>query len=256
MKTIHITSGNFAFAFLKVALSDISDIDIINLKEYFTLGPLLDLNSKIGKAERVAFFNMLFKTIYAEELSLELKKHIGLSSLETFTDSNENIVLWSSQDTHEQILLRALCTLFPRERIQVIDVSAHIKSKHGSVSVPECSPTQLLSLLPFAKSLQEKEYKTYASEWQILLKTDSLLRLYKNAKIQLLPEDHYDKHILNACSHDFENAAKAIGIVMGSLEENIGDAFLDYRLRALIKKGDLILKKNWDVLYKMEVKLA
>ncbi len=256
MKSIHICSGDSAFASIKVALSNTPDIHIINLKEYFTIGPLLNLDREEGKAERVAFFNMLFKTIYAEDLSLNLEKHIGLSALEKFTDSNENIVLWSSQDTHEQILLRAICTLFPRERIQVIDITALLQSDYHVVSVPECTPEQLLSCLPLSNVLNEIEYEVYAHDWHRLLKEESLLRLYKNSEILSLQEEYYDTQLLNTCNHDFVNAAKVVGVVMGSLEENIGDAFLDYRLRVLIKKGDLIFKNEWDVLYKMEVKLG
>ena len=69
------------------------------------------------------------------------------------------------------------------------------------------------------------------------------------------PEDYYDTYILEECSNKFTTAFKIIGSAMDKIEENIGDSFLNKRLRELIKQGKIILEGKDSPLCKMRVKL-
>ena len=255
MNTIHIASGYSAFGCVNKALKESNNKELINIQEYFTIGPLFNIEEKNGIEKRVLYFKELFKSIYAEDMSEDLEHNISTTVLKQVATSFEPIVFWYSTDTHEQILLRALCKHISYERISLVNVSDVVIDTHKIIAVAQCSPEQLLQASSDSINITQKEHEGYAKEWDELMKSTALLHVYDGNNILGKSEDYYDAYILKECSSKFTTALKIIGSTMGKIEENIGDSFLDMRLRELIKQGKVIREGKDAPLCKMRVKI-
>ena len=254
MTTLHVSSGYSAFACLREALKNISNQELINILEYFTIGPLFDIEEKEGIENRVSYFNKLFTSIYAQDMTEDLERNISTTVLRKIAKSSEPIVLWYSNDTHEQILLRALCKHVSFERISLINVSDAVIDEYEIIAVAQCSPEQLIQAMQECRKITQEEHKSYAAQWDELMKSTASLHVYDANKILGKPDEYYDKYIIAECISEFVSASKIIGNAMGKIEDNIGDAFLDYRLRELIKQGKVILQGKEAPLYEMKVR--
>ena len=254
MNTIHLTSGYSAFGCLNEALKNETHKELINIHEYFSIGPLLNIEEKEGKEKRISYFKKFFKSIFAEDMSEDLESNISTTVLKKIAKSSEPIVFWYSNDTHEQILLRAMCKHVDYERISLINVSDLVLDDYKIVAVAQCSPEQLLHASSKARKITKNEHEIYASQWDELMKSTASLHVYDGNSISGKPEDYYDKYLLAECSHEFVPAPRVVGTAMGKIENNIGDSFLDYRLRELIKQGKVTLEGKESPMHQMRVK--
>lgn len=72
----------------------------------------------------------------------------------------------------------------------------------------------------------------------------------ENNKIRTVHEDYFDELIVSTArklhakqkEKDFMKSGRLIGDVLGHMENNVGDAFLEYRLRSLIYNGIFEIK--------------
>ena len=86
-----------------------------------------------------------------------------------------------------------------------------------------------------------------ASVFEII---NGVVRIWKNNKINVVDEGYFDELIVTTAKklheeqryHDFMKAGRIIGEVYGLLDNNVGDAFLEYRLRCLIYQGVFEIK--------------
>lgn len=99
-------------------------------------------------------------------------------------------------------------------------------------------------------TLSIKERKLIQREWETLSDRQEVLRVWRKGKLYSVKENFYDDDILkviqnihnNQKSKDFVSALKVIGNVLEILEYQIGDSFLEYRIRQLMSKGTLEFK--------------
>lgn len=72
-------------------------------------------------------------------------------------------------------------------------------------------------------------------DWVQLSATQETLRIWENGYIQAVKEDYYDAYIINTCQHihneqqkkDFMKSARLIGEIIGHLQQDHGDAYLE-----------------------------
>ena len=255
MKSTHITSGTSSYGCLKVALEGIAEATLLNLNEYLTIGPTYAIDTELGREARIAYFRSIFQMIHLEELEESLERDIALPILQSLADSEEVLTIWYSDDTNEQMILRVLCYTIPHDRIHTIHVNTLLESEYQIRAVAQLSPDTLTTLLPYAQPISIAQHQQYAKEWAEILQSSSSLHIYEQGKIKSLPEEYYDHLILQACNDQFQNASAIIGRLMGSLDENIGDAFIDYRVRTLAQQGALEIKDNSKSMIKMYIRI-
>ncbi|MCY8672345.1 DUF3658 domain-containing protein [Bacillus haynesii] len=94
-------------------------------------------------------------------------------------------------------------------------------------------------------ALTASERRRLAEEWTALSQQTSVLRVWDDGRIKSVKEDFYDSFIIgklaqlqkNRSANTFINCPRLVGEVIGHLEENIGDEYIEYRILELIRKG-------------------
>nr|WP_244906761.1 DUF1835 domain-containing protein [Neobacillus soli] len=97
-------------------------------------------------------------------------------------------------------------------------------------------------------SLEERSH--FQREWEVLAQSKDVLRLWENGAVTAVPDHFFDPLILKTIeklhkeqeNKDFIRTGRVIGEVIHQMDESVGDAYLEYRIRHLVYSGVLELK--------------
>jgi hypothetical protein len=120
-------------------------------------------------------------------------------------------------------------------------------------SASEIVPEKLGEYLKKAIKIDRNEYKNLTNQWGGLIKENSMLRTYKNEKVQSVSEDYFDKDILKFADKEYRNSARTIGDVIVNTEPRLTDDYIFWRIKELIKLGDLKFRGNFNVIRQMQI---
>ncbi len=257
---IHIVFGESASATLKEGVlkkKGIRNETVITVQDIFSVGPIWHLNSKQGLEQR---FQWMSRTIKKYEDEYEEEKHRELEAIYQIEhSSNEQpITIWISESASEQTGLRYVLFLL-REKTNQIRVINTTKLMDDLFCSPgqikyvvrhtgEIAPEKFLTFYEEAEKinfLDQKERSQLEAEWLELAESYDNLRIWQGDRVQNVPEDYYDKYIADRAKElhnrqkkkEYIKSARVIGEVLGTIEQHLGDEFIQYRLRELIKQG-------------------
>lgn len=81
----------------------------------------------------------------------------------------------------------------------------------------------------------------FECEWDRLSNSTEFLRVWKENEVHSVQEDYFDQFIIECAKsigadREFLKAPRVIGEALGLVEQLVGDTFLEYRLKELIKQ--------------------
>jgi len=238
-KTVHVCTGGSGAHTLEEVLKDRPDHRMTVVNEGFGLGPLSDIDKSAGMATRAAWWNHLLKVAHRDQWGFDFADHVGLTDLAQAPDPDEIAMIWCGANANEQILLRAVCHVWPQTPLWISEVIAAQPYDRYQKAVGACPPWVLRRMETLARPLTEQERDALAADWLRLTAEDHLVRLYENGEIRGCDETLYDDALLAQCTRAFEKAITIAGHVMGANMGIVGDTFLFYRIRKLVEGGVL-----------------
>lgn len=259
MRTAHIAFGDSTTGSLKYILSKNRfskyDGNVINFPEDLSVGPLsMDLSDRSGFYEKYLkdLRDVDYKFYYIEQA---LRAVRNIKDKEKFT-----LVIWHGNNVIEQMALRFIANFLP-EKTLIYEISVPVFKQEGLItkmikSTAEFSPEELFAMLDSNEmAVMTKDRRAQLiSEYEELMEDSTDLRIIESGKIKNVKEDHYDAAILRAVQEEFISASRIIGNVMAYSDQVVSDAFIEYRLRALIAKGKVEYKGTLDSRQNYEVK--
>ncbi|WP_426450905.1 DUF1835 domain-containing protein [Paenibacillus sp. S-38] len=264
IRQVHIALGDSAGGSLKLTFrapaGEETEHRVLVLRDAlpFSVGPLWKLEEQEGREERrqwcMLHINLddgdeyLFR---GEERFREMKDR-----LEAIPEGLP-VTIWVGFDAHEQAGLRfALHLLRGKENpVSVMDTSAayaalyHSDPRNGR-RTGEINPEEIGRIWEAqtcSRRLSPQERQRLESEWLELSGRKTALRIWQDGRITEVREDYYDSVLTAAVEHihrdrgnqEWIRSARVVGEVIGHLEQDIGDAYVEYRLRHLIYQGVL-----------------
>lgn len=119
--------------------------------------------------------------------------------------------------------------------------------KYILLNTGEISPEKLQIIFEKGQGLflSDHDQEQLQNDWQSLSENQEVLRLWRNGRIQSVSEDYYDELMKKRAKKlqakqdpkAFMKSARLIGDMLGHVDQYIGDAFLEYRLKKLIENG-------------------
>jgi hypothetical protein len=254
--TFHLVSSSSTAGALRVGLD--RPKTVIGFQDSFAMGPIWKLESKIGQAYR---FEWSYENINFEQDDLESRfSHTLLEIADIPEDAP--IYIWAANNGDEQTGVRFILHQLRNQANEIFLINTtELYYQWGTPGDERQSlfhssmlqPHQLKLLFEqskAAKPLSQQERIHFQQEWEALAQTKDVLRLWQNGRIASVPEEYYDSLIIEMMkemhhkqeSKDFFRAGKVIGEILSQMNEVVGDAYLEYRLRHLIYNGILELK--------------
>ena len=240
---------------------------IIEIKDDFAVGPLKDVYSAEGIEERKQWWrNVLAGGDYdghvdtnevndpkaVEEIIVGLKEN-----------KEESAWIWVASNKHDVSgyywLMAQLKDFVGRVFVLSLNNLPFINEK-GNIFYPtnlfEIPPREFLKAKKLARPITTSEFEIDPDEWTKICNENKMVRLLEGAKkLSQHDEDFYDAELKKYITADWQKASKIIHQFLSKSKEITGDAFLLWRLKAMIAAGMLDVQGNVANMKDFEIKL-
>ncbi|CDO03857.1 Protein of unknown function [Oceanobacillus picturae] len=171
------------------------------------------------------------------------------------------LIIWTAENADEQTGLRYLLYLLKEKKndVYLLNTTLAFQELYDTTEFQylyprtgEVQPEKLNTIyhMKLPKPLTIEDRIQFEKEWIILSETEDVLRIWESREIKGVSEDYFDELILTTArklhaeqkEKDFIKAARLIGEVFGHIDNNVGDPFLEYRVRTLIYGGFFEIK--------------
>lgn len=256
--TVHILFGGAASGSLKVTLKKMGlnkEEKVISFWDIFAVGPIWKLHEECGRQFRFEWVKRNISDEFCEFPSYTQRFTSTLNELNEMHDGGR-ITIWTSNSAHEQVGFRFVLYLLKEKNmnISVMNVTEEFERifcekevTYSLLHTGELSPEQFQTLYEYrsGRVLTDQDRRELEKEWIHLSETRETLRIWTDGEIVHVPEDYYDKVMINKAKElhgkqmerEFLKSARVIGEGLGFLDQYVGDLFLEYRLRKLIEAG-------------------
>ncbi|GIO22849.1 DUF1835 domain-containing protein [Oceanobacillus caeni] len=247
-------SGSLQFALKKMGLDKKERIIFFN--DIFSVGPVWKLSEEIGVKSRDEWMKQSMSDKFFEYNGYRERFEMVMNQINLIPDG-EHVTIWVSDNAHEQTGMRYIVHLLKEKNIDitVINTTAAYKElfqvkkvKYKVLHTGEI-PSEKLQFIyeqdfgQFLTLITDHDREELEREWLSLGESHETLRVWRNGRLQSITEDYYDDFIVKKAKrlfgkqNEFISVARVIGEVLGHLDQYLGDAFLEYRIRKLINSG-------------------
>ncbi|WP_374722893.1 DUF1835 domain-containing protein [Peribacillus tepidiphilus] len=255
---IHILFGASASGSLKFVLREMGRDKkemVMSFWDMFSIGPVWQLHEETGKETRFEWMKKIITDEYDEFPDYKQRFEKAINQINSIPEG-VHITIWTSDNAHEQIGMRYVLHLLKGKNIDITLINTTKayeelflvkKVKYTPLHTGEIPPEKLHVMYEqdYGKFFTDHDREDLEKEWLSLSESQETLRIWRNGRIQSVPEDYYDEFIINKAkklhgkkkTNEFMKSARLIGEVLGHLDQYVGDAFLEYRLKKLIEKG-------------------
>ncbi|MBY0149215.1 DUF1835 domain-containing protein [Neobacillus niacini] len=251
---VHIVCGESAAGSLRVGLE--CENRVIGLPDFFAVGPICELHRDDGRNRRYEWLkdHLNYQDDFIEE---EYNRRFlnTLSEMEAIPEQVP-IVIWTGENADEQTGVCFLLYVMKGKTNPIYLINTTIayqelfntsEYQYFYFHTGEVAPDKLKVIYQekLTQPLSIEERIQLEEKWLSLSHSKGVVRIWENNKIITVKEDYYDEMIITAAQHlhskqkekDFMKSARIIGEVLGHIDNNVGDTFLEYRLRSLIYMG-------------------
>lgn len=251
---VHIVCGESPAGSLRVGLG--RENKVIGFPDFFAVGPIKELHEKAGRKRRYEWLrdHLNYPNDFIEK---EYEKRFSktLAEIDAIPD-HVPIVIWTAENADEQTGARYFLYLLKEKTNDIFLINTTIAYQelfntseyqyfyfHTGEVLPE--KLNIVYLKKLTTPLTIEERTGTEKEWSALSSTKGVVRIWKDNKIQAVNEDYFDELIVSTArklhtkqeERDFIKSGRLIGDVLGHIDNNVGDAYLEYRLRHLINIG-------------------
>jgi hypothetical protein len=224
--------------------------DVIQIKEDFAVGPLIDLPTEEGWAARLTWWRELLKgspyendpvTFFDDRQTIRNIR----GALEN--DVNEQVWIWMGQNQHDVCGYYWFMQHFKeyQGRIFVIYLNnLPFINEKGQLFYPswihEIQPKELLKAKRLARPITTSEFEVDPDEWKKLCAENSAVRILEGGKkIVSKEETFYDDEILRNLTPEWQKATRVLTNTLHRMKIKTGDVFLMGRMKELISQGKI-----------------
>ncbi|HHK5550843.1 hypothetical protein COL11_21020 [Bacillus anthracis] len=248
---IHIAFDDSTAGCLKHMLSQEERLEemVIAFSEFFSIGPIHKLHMNEGQLARQEWLvnNLTAYENYFEEeylpRFLETMEELHTIPIET------TITIWKADNAHEHVgLCFVMAQLKDKKNIRIMNTSEASKEIlkqeydiRGTGELPPESLALLQKIFIELPCLTVEKRMQFECEWDRLSNSTEFLRVWKENEVHSVQEDYFDQFIIECAKsigadREFLKAPRVIGEALGLVEQLVGDTFLEYRLKELIKQ--------------------
>jgi Protein of unknown function/Domain of unknown function (DUF1835) len=261
-----------------IALDETLQGDIIEIKDDYAVGPIVDIYDTYGYQQRRDWWKELLEhSPYKEQLDIVDDKMTVFNLLKVLNGaedekvngstplvSTEQVWIWMGQNQHDVCSYYWLMSQLKdyQGSIQVLYLNnLPFINEKGQIFYPqhlhEIQPKEFLKAKKLAREITLSEFEVDPDEWKKLCNENAVVRILEGGKkIVSKEESFYDKDLLSNITPDFQKLGKVLSNTLSKMKIQTGDVFLVWRIKKLVEEGKLELQGNWEKGWKdIEVKM-
>lgn len=242
--------------------------EIISVNDYYAVGPIDNLFSDEGIANRRQWWKEILKDGHYESLAndghVDDQKVVAEVKEKLLANPDEVLWIWAAQNKHDVSgyywLISQLKDVQGRVFILYLNNLPFINEK-GNIFYPtslfQIQPKEFVKAKKLARPITLSEFEIDPDEWAKLMSEGKGVRLLEGGKKLIQKDyDYYDKDFLNYIGKDFMKVGKIFTQYFGKSKETTGDAFLLWRLKMMIEQGTVEMQGSMKTMKDFEVKQA
>ena len=243
---------------------------IIEIKDDYAVGPILNIFSDEGRTNRRNWWRMVLDggdyVGVVDSGLVDDEKQVEIIHQQLQDDPNQVVWIWAAQNKHDVSgyfwLMSQLAAYQSRIFILYLNNLPFFNEK-GNIFYPNwlhvIPPKEFIKAKKLARPITLSEFETDPDEWKKLMEEDKMVRLLEGGKkLVQFNDDFYDKDLLKYLSNEWQKANKVIHQFLQKNNHTTGDAFILWRIKELINaekieaKGLLKGMKDFEVKLKSE----
>jgi len=222
--------------------------NVLQIKDDFAVGPLIDIEVEEGWNSRVKWWRELLKSSpYENDLQTFFDDRETVKKITEQLDNNpgQQVWIWMGQNQHDVCGYYWFTQHFKEYhgRIQVIYLNnLPFINERGQLFYPswlsEIQPKELLKAKRLARPVTMSEFEIDPDEWRKLCAENSTVRILEGGKkIVGKEEKFYDGEILKNLTNDWQKATRVLTNTLHRMKTKTGDVFIMWRMKELIAQG-------------------
>jgi len=222
--------------------------NVLQIKDDFAVGPLIDIEVEEGWNSRVKWWRELLKSSpYENDLQTFFDDRETVKKITEQLDNNpgQQVWIWMGQNQHDVCGYYWFTQHFKEYhgRIQVIYLNnLPFINEKGQLFYPswlsEIQPKELLKAKRLARPVTMSEFEIDPDEWRKLCAENSTVRILEGGKkIVGKEEKFYDGEILKNLTNDWQKATRVLTNTLHRMKTKTGDVFIMWRMKELIAQG-------------------
>lgn len=249
---IHIVFNSSEIELMKKAIEMDESLagEIIEIKDDFAVGPLMNLDTEEGWGARGEWWKTLLQgSPYGEQLvgsfdDRETVKEI-ISRLES--DTEEQVWIWMGQNQHDVCgyywLMPQLKAYQGRVMVLYMNNLPFINEK-GQIFYPswlsEIQPKEILKAKKLHRPVTLSEFEVDPDEWKKLCDENAMVRILEGGKkIAGKEETFYDSELLKNLTGEWQKSWRVLSNTLNRMKIKTGDVFIMWRMKELIAQGKI-----------------
>lgn len=240
---------------------------IVEIKDDYAVGPIKDLFSEEGAANRLQWWKEILAGGHYDGLADDghVNDQKEVTDLKAALDENQQEVvwIWAAQNKHDVSgyywLMSQLKDYQGRIFILYLNNLPFLNEKGGlfyPTNLFQIQPKEFIKAKKLARPITLSEFEVDPDEWTKLANEEKGVRLLEGGKKLVQKDyDYYDAELLKFITSDWQKVFKMFGQLFSKGKETTGDAYLLWRLKTLAEEGKLEIQGDVKNMKEFEVRL-
>jgi hypothetical protein len=243
-----------------IELDDVLHGDVYQIKDDFAVGPLAEIDTAEGWAERENWWrNLLDETGHNTDIVGSFDDRETIKKLFEILESDpeEELWIWMGQNHHDVCgyywLMPQLKELQGRVMVLYLNNLPFINEK-GQIFYPTnihtIQPSEFLKAKKLSRAITLSEFEVDPDEWKRLCEENTMVRMLEGGK-KIASKDvrFYDEEILKNITKEWQKGNRVLTNILNRMPIKTGDVFVMWRIKELITEekiealGDI--RKAW-----------
>jgi hypothetical protein len=243
-----------------IELDDVLHGDVYQIKDDFAVGPLAEIDTAEGWAERENWWrNLLDETGHNTDIvgSFDDRETVKKFFEILESDPEEELWIWMGQNQHDVCgyywLMPQLKELQGRVMVLYLNNLPFINEK-GQIFYPTnihtIQPSEFLKAKKLSRAITLSEFEVDPDEWKRLCEENTMVRMLEGGK-KIASKDvrFYDDEILKNITKEWQKGNRVLTNILNRMPIKTGDVFVMWRIKELITEekiealGDI--RKAW-----------
>jgi hypothetical protein len=234
--------------------------NVIQIKDDFAVGPLINVETDEGWNSRVSWWRDLLKNSPYEndpQTFFDDRETVKKLEEQLDTDLTTQVWIWMGQNQHDVCGYYWLMQFFKEYQGRVLVIYLNnlpFINEKGQLFYPswigEIQPKELLKAKRLARPITMSEFEVDPDEWKKLCAENSAVRILEGGKkIISKDETFYDSEILKNLTNEWQKATRVMTNTLHRMKIKTGDVFIMWRIKELIAQGRIEvlgdINKSW-----------
>ena len=234
--------------------------NVIQIKDDFAVGPLINVETDEGWNSRVSWWRDLLKNSPYEndpQTFFDDRETVKKLEEQLNTDLEVQVWIWMGQNQHDVCGYYWFIQFFKEYQGRVLVIYLNnlpFINEKGQLFYPswigEIQPKELLKAKRLARPITMSEFEVDPDEWKKLCAENSAVRILEGGKkIISKDETFYDIEILKNLTNEWQKATRVMTNTLHRMKIKTGDVFIMWRMKELIAQGRIEvlgdINKSW-----------